>query len=135
MKLILKMLTVTLFAVSLTGLQAQEKSGKTLLISLASDQGLRTGMALNFGRMSLKKGTPVVLWMNAEAVKLASKDSPESETKKMLLEFISMGGKVYVCPMSSQKMGITKLIDGAEFAKFEVISPLLHDPNVTYLSW
>ncbi|MCS7204449.1 MAG: DsrE family protein [Leptospiraceae bacterium] len=125
------------------GLAAQEKTKtdakkaemKKVFVSLGTDQGLRTGMALNFSRMSLKNGSPTTLWLNAEGVKLADANAADSEQRMMLKEFISKGGKVYVCPVSSAKLGVTKLIDGAEFSKFEIVYEQIKDPNVIYLSW
>ncbi|MCX7738921.1 MAG: DsrE family protein [Hydrogenothermaceae bacterium] len=108
------------------------KDNITILINLTKDKGQTVDMAFSFLEVSLQRGNETVIWLNSDGVKIASQGSKEAAKIK---EFISKGGKVYVCPVCAKKAGVTKLVEGAEFANPDIIFTLLSKDKTRVVSW
>lgn len=112
--------------------QSEARDNITVVVNLTKDKGSAVDMSFNFLNVSLSRGNETVLWLNSDAVKIAKQGSKFS---KNLKDFISKGGKVYVCPVCAKKAGVEKLVDGAEFAKPDEIFSLLSKDRVRVISW
>ncbi|MCS6875600.1 MAG: DsrE family protein [Aquificaceae bacterium] len=118
------------------GAHQQAKDNIILVVNLTTDKGMSPMMAVRFATVSLGRGNQTVVWLNSEAVKIAdAKAKKPTEATKMLKDFISKGGKVYVCPHCAQKLGIKELIEGAEFGKPDIIFGALSQDRVRIVSW
>lgn len=117
------------------GSQQQAKDNILLVVNLTSDKGMMPMMAIRFAGVSLSRGNQTVLWLNSEGVRIANAKAKPTEVTQMLKEFISKGGKVYVCPVCAEKLGVKQLIEGAEFARPDIIFGLLSQDRVRILSW
>jgi predicted peroxiredoxin len=81
------------------------KSGLLINLTSGKDDPHAATMALMFATRSQKAGRPTVVFLNVHAPPLAARDLPDSvglpgepPVKKLLAEFMSSGGRVYVCP-------------------------------------
>ena len=115
------------------GMQVQEES-RTIVVNLTEAKGLKPTMAVRFATVALQRGHKAVLWLNSEAVVLAQAGS-KSEATKALKNFMDMGGKVYVCPVCAQKLGVKKLIEGVEWERPDHIFSLISDENTRLMNW
>lgn len=111
---------------------AEANDNITVVVNLTKDKGQAVDMSFNFVSVSLARGNETVLWLNSDGVKIARAGSRYTNNLK---EFISKGGKVYVCPVCAKKAGITKLVEGVEFAKPDEIFSLLSGDRVRVISW
>lgn len=106
-----------------------------LVINLTVDKAPHAVMAIRFATLSLQRGNETVLWLNSEGVRLADAKAKPTQASNMLKEFISKGGKVYVCPHCAQMLGVKELVKGAEYSKPDVIFGLLSEDRVRIISW
>ncbi|RME10777.1 MAG: hypothetical protein D6804_04020, partial [Aquificota bacterium] len=106
-----------------------------VVVNLTRDKAPSALMAIRFATISLQRGNETVLWLNSEGVRLADAKAKHAQTGKMLRDFISKGGKVYVCPHCAQMLGVRELIEGAEFGKPDTIFGLLSEDRVRVISW
>lgn len=104
----------------------------TVLVNLTKDKGSEVEMSFNFINVSVARGNETILWLNSDGVKIAKAGSKHTNHIK---EFISKGGKVYVCPVCAKKAGVDKLVEGAEFAKPDIIFSLLSKDRTRVISW
>lgn len=112
--------------------QSEAKDNITVVVNLTKDKGQAVEMSFNFLGVSLSRGNETVLWLNSDGVKIAKSGS---KYENHIKNFISKGGKVYVCPVCAQKVGVKKIVDGAEFAKPDDIFSLLSKDRVRVISW
>lgn len=115
--------------------QAQAQDNITVVVNLTRDKAPSAVMAIRFATVSLERGNPTVVWLNSEGVRLADAKAKPSQASKMLQEFISKGGKVYVCPHCANALGVKELVKGAEFGKPDVVFGLLSEERVRVISW
>ncbi|MCS7171152.1 MAG: DsrE family protein [Aquificaceae bacterium] len=113
----------------------QAQDNITLMVNLTVDKGMSPNMALRFALISLGRGNETILWLNSEAVKLADSKSKPTEANKMLKEFISKGGKVYVCPHCAKVLGVKKLVEGAQLGNPDTVFGILSKERVRVVSW
>lgn len=111
---------------------AEAKDNITVVVSLTKSKGQVVEMSFNFINISLSRGNETVLWLNSDGVKIAKSGSKYASQIK---DFISKGGKVYVCPVCAKKAGIDKIVEGAEFAKPDDIFSLLSKDRTRLISW
>ncbi|MEZ0360846.1 MAG: DsrE family protein [Hydrogenobacter sp.] len=142
MRLIALILTTLLLFLPHT-LKAHEESSHNqshqkevvIVVNLTHGRGISTEMALNFANISLGKGYETVVWINSEGVKLADAKAKEVQAVKMLKEFLSKGGKVYVCPICAKKLGVRELIKGAQWANPDIIFSLISQDRARVISF
>ncbi len=115
--------------------QAQAQDNITVVVNLTRDKAPSAVMAIRFAILSLERGNPTVIWLNSEGVRLADAKAKSSEASKALQEFISKGGKVYVCPRCANMFGVKELVKGAEFGKPDMVFRLLSEERVRIISW
>lgn len=143
MKVLVKILTMIYLIVGLffnspsfgeTGdhKSADAKDRITVVVNLTKDKGRAVDMSFNFISISLSRGNETILWLNSNGVKIARADSRYAQNLK---DFISKGGKVYVCPICAKKANVDKLVEGAELAKPDEIFSLLSKDRVRVISW
>ncbi len=113
----------------------QAQDNITLVVNLTKDKAPPAVMAIRFASVSLGRGNPTVIWLNSEGVRLADAKAKPTEAKKMLEEFITKGGKVYVCPHCAKMLGVKELVKGAEYANPDIVFGLLSEDRVRVISW
>jgi len=115
-----------------------------LFVNLTSADAWRAGMALAFARNVQNQGHPVTVFLNIDAVRIASTEIPSpanaatGETlQDMLAQIVENDGAVIVCPMCMDLAGITEaeLIDGARVGGADVTFPALFGDNVRVISY
>lgn len=115
-----------------------------LFVNLTTDDTWRAGMALKFSETALKKGHAVTVFLNVEAVRLASTKLPQhtnamtgSTPREMLGAIIAQGGQVIVCPMCMKQAGVADqdLIKGAMVGKPDVTLPALFGDDTRVMSY
>ncbi len=116
-------------------MHSQAQDNITVMVNLTDDKGLKPTMALKFALVSLQRGNKTVVWLNSEAVRLADAKVKETKGVKALKEFISAGGKVYVCPHCAKVLGVEKLIEGAELGSPDKVFGVLSEERVRVISW
>lgn len=147
MKSLLRQLAV--FVVILSALVLPPGAGKAaedknagLFVNLTSlDTGM-AGHALVFADKALKRGHPVVVFLNHKAVLIAAKSVPHAAYHgKPLAEHLKVvigaGGKVIVCQMCLTDHGMkeTDLMEGAVRGSTELVHGYLFDPAYKVMSW
>ena len=115
--------------------QVQAQDNITVVVNLTRDKAPSAVMAIRFAILSLERGNPTVIWLNSEGVRLADAKAKSSEASKMLQEFISKGGKVYVCPRCANMLGVKELVKCAEFGKPDMVFGRLSEERVRIISW
>lgn len=113
----------------------QAQDGIKVVVNLTTEKAPSAVMAIRFATISLQRGNETVLWLNSEGVRLADAKAKPTQAGKILRDFISKGGKVYVCPHCAQMLGVKELINGAEFGKPDTIFGLLSEDRVRVISW
>jgi predicted peroxiredoxin len=115
-----------------------------LFVNLTSADAWRAGMALAFARRVQDRGHAVTVFLNVDAVRIASTEIPSptnaatGETlQDMLAGIVENEGAVIVCPMCMDLAGITEaeLIDGAQVGGADVTFPALFGDNVRVMSY
>ncbi|MCP5373870.1 MAG: DsrE family protein [Hyphomicrobiales bacterium] len=117
-------------------------NGSGLFVNLSSlDTGL-AGHSLVFAGKALKRGHPVVVFLNHKAVLLAADGVPQAsyQGKSLnmhLADLMAAGGKVIVCQMCMAAHGMTEahLVDGAMRGNPELVQGYLFDPVYKVISW
>ena len=136
-----------LFAVAvLMGTQTQsiaaEDPNAGLFVNLTSGDTGMAGHALVFAGKALKRGHPVVLFLNHKAVLIAAEGMPQTSYQGKSLtdhlnDLITNGAKVIVCQMCMKMHGMTEahLIDGAVRGQPDLVQGYLFDPIYKVMSW
>lgn len=106
-----------------------------IMVHLTKDKGMDAEMATRFANISLDRGYKTVIWLTSDGVRLADVNAKETQEVRAIKDFISKGGKVYVCPHCSRVLGIKEIIKGTEFSTPEIVFGLLEDSNVKVISW
>jgi sulfur relay (sulfurtransferase) complex TusBCD TusD component (DsrE family) len=124
---------------------AQAGEAKGLFINLTSGELNRAAMAISFGHRVLKeKRLPTTLFLNVDAVRLASRNIPSQtpaggrSVHQMLKDFMADGGKVIACPMCMANVAGMKqadLLEGVVMGSAEVTWPALLGDDVRVLSY
>lgn len=110
-----------------------------LFINLTSDDSHRSLMALSFGQNQLQRGHPLTVYLNDKAVRIASRKQGGAfaEQQALLRQIVAKGGTVLVCPMCSQKHGVTEsdFLDGLKLTSPDTTGAALFTDNTRTLSW
>lgn len=111
------------------------KGKPVMVLAIRQDEGLAVEAGLGFAMESLKRGIPTNIWLLGTGVRLADETAQQTDLHRRLREFMSMGGKVYVCPMCAQRFGVKEIVKGAELGTPDNIFKLLSQPNVRLTYW
>jgi predicted peroxiredoxin len=113
-------------------------AGDPLFVSVTSSpQAHRTEMALMFAQNVVKKDHPVTIFLNDEAVKVATRASVDTANGKLLAEAIKAGITVIVCPncLKYYKLAEADLVGGVKIGNPDLTQGALFAPNTRTLSW
>ena len=117
----------------------QAGASDPLFINLTSDDGHRSLMAISFGQNQLQRGHPLTVYLNDKAVRIASKKEGGAfaEQQALLQQIVAKGGTVLVCPMCSQKYGVSAsdFLDGLKLTNPDTTGAALFADNTRTLSW
>ncbi len=111
-----------------------QAAAEPLFVNLTSDDVWRAAMALSFARNAQNQGHPVTVFLNVEAVRLASTAIPQiadsvsgKTAPDMLAEIMTNGGTVLICQMCMAHAGVRPetLIDGVQLGTPQVTLPAL----------
>jgi predicted peroxiredoxin len=117
---------------------------RPLFVNLTSDDAWRAGMALSFSNNALKRGHPVTVFLNVEAVRIADTTLPQGTNSvtgktpiEMLKGLIADGATVIVCPMCMKAAGVQPgdLVAGAQMGKPELTLPRLFGDDTQVISY
>ena len=125
-------------ALGLAAASSALAAGDPLFINLtASPSAHRTEMALGFAQNVAKKDHPVTIFLNDEAVTLATKAKVDTPTGKMLGDAMKSGIAVIVCPtcMKFYKVAEADLVQGVKVGNPELTQGALFAPSSRTLSW
>ncbi|WP_161973706.1 DsrE family protein [Hwanghaeella grinnelliae] len=121
---------------------AAEDPNAGLFVNLTSGDTGMAGHALVFAGKALKRGHPVVLFLNHKAVLIAAEGVPQTSYQGMTLTdhltaLITDGAKVIVCQMCMKMHGMTEahLIDGAVRGEPDLVQGYFFDPIYKVMSW
>lgn len=125
-------------ALSLAAASTAVAAGDPLFVNVTSSpQAHRTEMALMFAQNVVKKDHPVTIFLNDEAVMVATKAKADTTTGKMLAEAMKAGIAVIVCPncLKYYKLGEADLVGGVKLGNPDLTQGALFAPNTRTLSW
>jgi len=122
--------------------QAAEDPNAGLFVNLTKLDSGTAGHALVFAAKALKRGHPVVVFLNHKAVLIAAEGVPHpsyqgQKLDKHLAALLADGAKVIVCQMCMKGHGMVEpnLIDGAVIGNPELVQGYLFDPKYKVMSW
>jgi predicted peroxiredoxin len=113
----------------LTSLTAKTATEQTIIVHLqrGTDDLHAAFMALKMAHGLQKKGAQVILVLTQEGVRIADTRQPQTlrwgdspmTLAEIYEEFVKAGGKVMVCPLCAEAVGLTanSLRQGAQFAQ------------------
>ncbi|MBP1626851.1 MAG: hypothetical protein H6Q00_1326 [Holophagaceae bacterium] len=132
------MLRTLVFALILaSGITAT--AGDPLFINMTTDEAHRASMAISFGKNQMDRGHGLTVFLNDRGVVLASKLRAEqySGQQKVLLEIVSRGGAVLVCPMCMKQYGVlaVDLLPGLKLSNPDLTGAALFAKDGRTLSW
>ncbi len=125
----------------LTALSLSVSAGANdpLFINLTTDEVHRSTMAINFGKHHSSNGHPLTIFLNDKAVMLGVKAGSEkySEQQKALMDVISGGALVIMCPMCLKHAGFTEadLISGVKMGGPKLTGDALFKEGTKTMSW
>ncbi|MBE9263096.1 DsrE family protein [Microcystis sp. LEGE 00066] len=120
----------------------QQKSD--LFVNLTTDDPWRAAMAIGVATNMLKKGHSTTIFLNITGVHLAATTIPQHTNgitgktlQAMLVDFISQGGKVLICPSCMKQAAIKPedLIVGVVTSSPDSLEANLFKETVTVISW
>ncbi len=126
--MIYRSIKTTLLAILATlSLSVTAGPNDPLFVSLTSDEPHRATMALNLGGHMADAGHPLSVFL--------SDKYPAQQ--KMLLDIITKGGLVIMCPPCLRHYGFTEadLLPGIKLGGAKVTGEALFKPNTKTLSW
>jgi predicted peroxiredoxin len=109
-----------------------------LFINLAS-AGQRATMALTFGTRQLEQGHPVTLFINGEAVRVASlaNKGQYAKQQELIENLLDLGATILVAPMFMSDNGVSPkdLMPGLTLSSPTTGTAYLYRPHTQTLSW
>ena len=110
-----------------------------LFINLTSDEPNRISMAVNFGKHHSNNGHPLTIFLNDKAVMLGvnSGSTKFADQQQALLEVISSGALVIMCPMCLKQAGYSEsdLITGVRLGGPKLTGDALFRDGTKTMSW
>ena len=133
----LKSVVIAVFAT--LSLSAFAGANDPLFINLSTDEMHRSTMAINFGKHHSANGHPLTIFLNDKAVMMGVKagSTKFAEQQQALLEVISSGALVIMCPMCLKQAGFTEadLISGIKLGSPKVTGDALFKDGTKTMSW
>ncbi|HUL90641.1 MAG TPA: DsrE family protein [Pseudolabrys sp.] len=115
-----------------------------LFINMTTGDSWRGWMGLHFAHATLKQGHPVAVFLNLDAVKLASKNGEQEKKPSMqrvprdiLADFIRDGGVVLMCGPCMAEFGLVMddLVPGVQMGKPGYTQGFIFAENARTLTW
>jgi sulfur relay (sulfurtransferase) complex TusBCD TusD component (DsrE family) len=110
-----------------------------LFINLSTDEVNRASMAINFGKHHAAGGHPLTIFLNDKAVLLGVKagSTKFADQQQALLDVISSGATVIMCPMCLKQAGYTEgdLIAGIKLGGPKITGEALFKDGTKTMSW
>ena len=115
-----------------------------LFLNMTTGDSWRGWMGLHFAHATLKQGHPVAIFLNLDAVKLASKTGEQEKKPSMqrvprdiLADFIRDGGIVLMCGPCMAEFGLTMddLVSGVQMGKPGYTQSFIFAENARTLTW
>lgn len=133
-----KLLTLTCLMLALSG-SASAGDADPLFINMTSDDGHRATMAIAFGSKQHVKGHAMTMFLNDKGVLVGSKAHAKKygDQQKDLLDAMSKGATVIICPMCMKKYKVTEadLLPGIKIGSPDVTGAALFKDNTKTLTW
>ena len=118
---------------------AQAGSTDPLFVNLTTDDNHKAIMAIAFATEQLKRGHPVTIYLNSQAVQIVHKASAKryAMQQKKLTELANRGGTILACPVCEKflKLQEADLIPGVKLSNANLVSEALFRDNTKTLSW
>ncbi len=132
-----------LFAIPQRAL-TQTPSKAPLFVNMTTGDSWRGWMGLHFAHATLRMGHPVTVFLNLDAVKLASmtgeqekKPSMQRVPRDILADFIKDGGVVLMCGPCMQEFGLKPddLVPGTRMGAPGLTQGFIFADNARTLTW
>ena len=116
----------------------------SLFVNMTTGDSWRGWMGLHFAHNTMKMGNPVTIFLNLDAVQLASlkgeqekRPSMQRVPRDIVADFIKDGGKVLICGPCLAEFGLTlnDLVSGVELAKPGYTQSFIFAENARTLTW
>ena len=133
-----KLLTLSCLMLALSG-SAYAGDADPLFINMTSDDGHRATMAIVFGTKQQARGHALSIFLNDKGVLVGSKAHAKKfgDQQKDLLDAMSKGATVLICPMCMKKYGVKEadLLPGIQVGSPELTGAALFKDNGKTLTW
>jgi copper(I)-binding protein/predicted peroxiredoxin len=115
-----------------------------VFVNLTTDDDWRASMALHWAGVALRRGHPVTVWLNVDAVRLAVghiahpvHSMQDKTAQEMMQDLMRDGGKVLVCGGCLKRAGFNReqLIGGVEMGHPDKVMPAIFDEKTKVISW
>ena len=115
-----------------------------LFVNITTGDSWRGWMGLHFAHATLKMGHQITIFLNLDAVALASlkgeqekRPSMQRVPRDIVADFIRDGGKVLICGPCLAEFGLTlnDLVSGVELAKPGYTQSFIFAENARTLTW
>lgn len=110
-----------------------------LFINLITDDSHRANMGITFGKNQHKHGHPLTIFLNDRGVFIGSQaySARFADHQKMLVEVMSKGATVIICPMCMKHYGIKEadLLPGIKVGNPDAPFAALFKDNTKTLTW
>lgn len=125
-------------------LAASTPQKNPLFINMTTDDSWRGWMGLHFAHATLKMGHPVAVFLNLDAVKLASlkgeqekKPSMQRIPRDIVADFIRDGGTVLMCGPCMTEFGLKMedLVPGVQMGRPGFTQGFIFAENARTLTW
>lgn len=136
----LLLLVAVLLAAAAPAATAADPAAKpTLFVNLTTDDAWNNEMALALAKKIQDLGYPVTVFFNVRSVRFADKNGggKDAETTQAMTRDLMQGGAtVFVCPMCSERAGMTpdQWLDGSKAGSLDTIK-ILMDPTTRIISY
>ncbi len=135
----LRLLIIVMVILAGFGQVATAGSSDPLFVNLTTDDNHRANMAIAFSMEQLKRGHPVTIYINSQAIKIVNKTNNKryAMQQQKLTEFVSKGGTVLACPVCEKFLKFTEadLIPGVKFSTANAAAEALFKDSTKTLSW
>jgi sulfur relay (sulfurtransferase) complex TusBCD TusD component (DsrE family) len=110
-----------------------------LFVNVTTDDPHRANMGITLGKNQFERGHPLTIFLNDKGVLIGSKANAGkfASQQKALIELMSKGATVIICPMCMQHYGVKEadLLTGLKVGNPEVVSDALFKDNTQTLTW
>ncbi|MFA4904231.1 MAG: DsrE family protein [Desulfobaccales bacterium] len=136
---LLRLLIIIIVVLAGFGQAALAGSSDPLFVNLTTDDNHKANMAIAFSMEQLKRGHPVTIYVNSQAIQIVNKANNKryAMQQQKLTEFTSKGGTVYACQVCEKFLKFTEsdLIPGVKLSTANSVTEALFKDNTKTLSW